>query len=95
MGFGVEALGEGFSCALVRNDLLLELVLHFFQCFASLRAHTRLCVRRLPQLVPKSAYFSFGDVRRFLCFGEGGGESVDFLLQGCGCRWVGVNRSGL
>ena len=95
MGFHVDALGVGFTCALVSGPLLLEHVLHFLKRFTRLRSHARLPIRRLPQLTPKPTYFSFGDILCFLCFGKGGAEGLDFLLQGCGCCWVGVPRSAL
>ena len=73
-------LVERFVSPLVRDDIFLEFILHFFERLESLRAHILLPVGRLPQLILQSTHFCFRDFRRFLCFGEGGGESVDFLL---------------
>ena len=52
VGFYVDAVGEGFDCALVNDHLLLELFMHFLECFTRLRAHACLLAGRLLLLIP-------------------------------------------
>ena len=65
LSFSVKALVESFASPLLGGSLFLEFVLHLFPRLAT---HVLLPVGRLPQLIPQSANFCFGDFRRFLCF---------------------------
>ena len=61
---------------------------------ARLCAHASLPIVIVLQLVSQTTDLSFGDLHRFLRFGEGGCEAVDFVFHGCGGRWVAVHWSG-